>query len=140
MILGSLMISTVMLSTLSRRHAFTSTPVLIHWISNVQFIVEIDASNYALVAIFSIIYKNHEFYPVPFHSRTFISGELNYNTYNKKLLAIFEVFSKFDVTISRVWSFLLILLHIIKTLSNSVLSRSSWHQTRCSHWIMECLS
>jgi len=72
--------------------AFTSTPILTHWISDAQLIVETDASDYALAAILSIINKDNEVHPVAFHSRTFTVAELNYDTYDKELLAIFEAF------------------------------------------------
>jgi len=36
--------------------------------------------------------KDNEIYPVAFHSRTFSAPELNYNVYDKELLAIFEAF------------------------------------------------
>ena len=36
--------------------------------------------------------KKMKFIPVTFHSYIFIVVELNYNTYYKKLLAIFEAF------------------------------------------------
>ena len=50
-----------------------------------------DALDYALVAILSIINKENEVHPVTFHSHTFtMTSELNYNTYDKELLAIFK--------------------------------------------------
>ena len=76
----------------SLKKVFISTPILTHWISNAQLIVETDASDYALTAILSIINKDNEVHPVSFHSCTFTVAELNYNTYDKKLLAIFEAF------------------------------------------------
>ena len=36
--------------------------------------------------------EKNEVHPVAFHSCTFTAIELNYNTYDKKLLAIFEAF------------------------------------------------
>jgi len=54
--------------------------------------VETDASDYALTAILSIVNEDNEVYPVAFHSRTFTAAELNYDTYDKELLAIFEAF------------------------------------------------
>ena len=76
----------------SLKKAFTSTSILTHWIPNAQLIVETDASDYALTAIFSIINKDNEVHPVAFHSRTFAVVKLNYNTHDKELLAIFEAF------------------------------------------------
>ena len=71
---------------------FTSAPVLTHWIPDAPMIIETDTSNYAIAAIFSIILPNGEIHPVAFHSRTLTTSELNYNTHNKELLAIFEAF------------------------------------------------
>ena len=54
--------------------------------------METDASNYALATIFSIVNKDNEAHPVAFHSCTFTAVELNYDTHDKELLAIFEAF------------------------------------------------
>ena len=76
----------------SLKKAFTSTPILTHWIPDAQLIVETDASDYALAAILSIVNEDNEVHPVAFHSCTFTVAELNYDTHDKKLLAIFEAF------------------------------------------------
>ena len=54
--------------------------------------METDASDYALAAILSVVNKDNEVHPVAFHSRTFTAVELNYDTHDKELLAIFEAF------------------------------------------------
>ena len=54
--------------------------------------METDASDYGLTAILSIMTKDNEIHPIAFHSRTFSAPELNYNIYDKELLAIFEAF------------------------------------------------
>ena len=54
--------------------------------------METDASDYALAAILSVVNEDNEVHPVAFHSRTFTAAELNYNTHDKELLAIFEAF------------------------------------------------
>jgi len=54
--------------------------------------METDALDYALAAILSIVNKENEVHLVTFHSCTFTIAELNYDTYNEELLAIFEVF------------------------------------------------
>ena len=54
--------------------------------------METDALNYVLTAILSIVNEENEVYPVAFHSHTFTTAELNYNTYDKELLIIFEAF------------------------------------------------
>jgi len=68
---------------------FTSAPILTHWISDAQLIMETDASDYALTAILFVVNEENEAHLVIFHSHTFTVVELNYNTYNKKFLAIF---------------------------------------------------
>ena len=54
--------------------------------------METDALDYALAAILSIVNEDNKVHLVAFHSRTFTAAELNYNTYDKKLLAIFKAF------------------------------------------------
>jgi len=74
------------------KQAFTSAPILTHWVPDTQLVVETNASDYTLAAILSIMTKNNEIHPVAFHSRTFSAPELNYNVHDKELLAIFEAF------------------------------------------------
>jgi len=76
----------------SLKKTFISIPILTHWISDIQLIVKTDALDYAFTAILSIVNKDNEVHLVAFHSCTFTTVELNYNTYDKKLLAIFEAF------------------------------------------------
>ena len=54
--------------------------------------METNASDYALATILSIVNDNNEVHSVAFHSHTFTAVELNYDTYDKELLAIFEAF------------------------------------------------
>ena len=63
-----------------------------HWIFNTQLIMETNALDYTLATILSIINEENKVHPVAFHFCTFIMAKLNYNTYDKKLLAIFEAF------------------------------------------------
>ena len=51
-----------------------------------------DASDYALVAILSIMTKDNKIHSVAFHSQTFSTLELNYDVHDKELLVIFEAF------------------------------------------------
>ena len=76
----------------SLKKAFTSIPILTHWIPDAQLIVKTNALDYALTAILSIVNKDNEVHPVAFHSHTFTVAKLNYDTHNKELLAIFEAF------------------------------------------------
>jgi len=72
----------------SLKKAFTSAPILTYWIPDTQLIVKTDALYYALAAILSIVNKENEVHLVSFHSHTFTTMELNYDIYNKELLAI----------------------------------------------------
>ena len=54
--------------------------------------MESDVLDYALTAILSIVNEDNEVHPVAFHSHTFTAAELNYDTYDKELLVIFEAF------------------------------------------------
>ena len=54
--------------------------------------METDALDSALTAILSTVNEENKVHPVVFHFHTFTVVKLNYNTYNKELLAIFETF------------------------------------------------
>ena len=54
--------------------------------------METDTLDYALTTMLSIVNKDNEVHPVALYFHTFTAAELNYNTYNKELLAIFEAF------------------------------------------------
>jgi len=54
--------------------------------------VETDASDYAVASILSITCTDGEIRLVAYYSRTLTAPELNYNTHDKELLAIFEAF------------------------------------------------
>ena len=57
-----------------------------------QITVETDTSDYTIAGILSITSNSGKLHPVAFHSRTLSSAELNYDTHDKELLAIFEAF------------------------------------------------
>ena len=83
------------------RKAFTTALVLMHWIPGSPLIIEMDASDYALATILSMVSPmDNEVHPIAFHSRTFTPPELNYDVHNKELLAIFEAFN-YGATTSR---------------------------------------
>ena len=54
--------------------------------------METDASDYAVAAILSITLSNGEIHPIAFYSWTLTTSELNYDTHDKELLAIYEAF------------------------------------------------
>jgi len=74
------------------KHAFTTTPILTHFIPDTPIIMETDASDYAVAGILSITCADGEIRPVAYYSRTLTALELNYDTHNKELLAIFKAF------------------------------------------------
>ena len=55
-------------------------------------VVEMDASDYVLATILSIYTPDGEIHPIAFHSCSLNPAELNYDTRDKELLAIFEAF------------------------------------------------
>ena len=54
--------------------------------------METDTLDYTLTTILFIVNEENEVHPVTFHSHTLTVVELNYNTHDKELLAIFEAF------------------------------------------------
>ncbi|ESK81008.1 retrotransposon nucleocapsid protein [Moniliophthora roreri MCA 2997] len=74
------------------KEAFTRAPVLTHWEPDCPITIETNTSDYAIATILSITLSNSELHPVAFLSRTLTGAELNYDTHDKELLAIFEAF------------------------------------------------
>jgi hypothetical protein len=73
--------------------AFETAPILTHFDPDSPIIVEVDASDYAVAAILSQITPDDgDIHPIAFHSRSMAPAELNYEIYDKELLAIFEAF------------------------------------------------
>src|SRR5467141_1786318 len=86
--------------------AFTTAPCLIHWKPDQQVILETDASDYAIAGTLSHQLEDSSVHPIVFHSQTLSPTELNYNTYNKELLTVYESF--------KVWC------HYLKGCSHSI--------------------
>jgi hypothetical protein len=80
------------LAFLTLKWAFISAPVLTHYKPCCPLVIETDASNYALAAILFQVESNREIHPVTYLSRTFSDTKLNYDTHDKKLMAIYEAF------------------------------------------------
>ena len=74
------------------KHAFTTVPILTHFILDTPITVETDASDYTVARILSITCADGELHLVTFYSWTLTALELNYDTHDKELLAIFETF------------------------------------------------
>jgi RNase H-like domain found in reverse transcriptase len=80
------------LAFLTLKQAFISAPVLTHYKPGCPLVIETDASDDALAAILSQVESNGEIHLVTCLSRTFSDTELNYNTHDKELMAIYETF------------------------------------------------
>ncbi|SJL03618.1 uncharacterized protein ARMOST_06975 [Armillaria ostoyae] len=74
------------------KQAFTHAPILTHWVSDQQLVMETDISDYAIAAILSIYLEDSKIHPIAFLSQSLYNAELNYNTHDKELLAIFKAF------------------------------------------------
>ena len=74
------------------KDAFTSAPILTHYIPDAPLLVETDTSDYAIAGIICICCLNEELWLVMFFSQTMTALKLNYDTHDKELLAIHESF------------------------------------------------
>jgi len=73
--------------------AFTQAPILAHFNPDNPIVVETDGSDYAIAMIISQISPdNGNIHPISFYSCSMQPVELNYEIYDKELLAIFEAF------------------------------------------------
>ena len=70
---------------------FTEAPILKHFDPNKEIIVETDASDFAIGAILSQEHDGH-LHPVAFMSRKMNEYEINYEIYDKEMLAIVAAF------------------------------------------------
>ena len=68
----------------SLKKAFTSHPILAHVDSEKPFVIEADASNFALGSILSQQGDDERLHPVAFHSRKFYATEINYEIRDKE--------------------------------------------------------
>jgi hypothetical protein len=72
--------------------AFTTAPILTHYSPDQPVIIETDASDFAIAAIISHPDKDNPklLRPIAYHSRKLTPAELNYEIYDKEMLAIVE--------------------------------------------------
>jgi len=71
----------------------TSSPILLHPDTTKPFIVECDASSFAIGAVLSQYDNENRLHPVAYFSRSLNNAELNYSITDKELLAIKDAFS-----------------------------------------------
>jgi hypothetical protein len=74
------------------KHCFMTTPILTHFNLHCKCIVETDASDFTPGSTLSQTAKDKKLYPNAFHSRKFSPAEINYEIYDKELLAIVDCF------------------------------------------------
>src|SRR5258708_8860231 len=74
------------------KNAFSTAPVLSHWVPDLWMTVQTDASNHTIPRILSVTTKDNEIQLVAFFSHSLQGAEKNYDTHDKELLAIFEAF------------------------------------------------
>jgi hypothetical protein len=74
------------------KYCFTTVPILTHFDPNYKYIVETDASDFALGGTLSQIAEDKRLYPNTFHSRNFSPAEINYEIHDKELLTIVNSF------------------------------------------------
>src|SRR5579859_8140581 len=78
------------------RTAFTSAPILRHFDPSLPVVLEADSSDFAVGSVISQKDpENGVLHPITFHSRKFNSAELNYEIYNKEMLAIVETMDQY---------------------------------------------
>jgi len=74
------------------KHYFTTALILAYFNPNLKCIVETDLSNYVLGGVLSQYNKNGKLRPVAFLSWKLAPAKLNYEIYDKELLAIIRCF------------------------------------------------
>ena len=73
---------------LAVKEAFRSSSVLAHPNEDLPFILETDASDFAVGGVLSQLHEDGKLHPVAFFSRQMVPAERNYEVYDKELLAI----------------------------------------------------
>lgn len=70
---------------------FTTAPILQHFQPDLPLVLETDASDFAIAGVLSHSIDG-KLYPIAFYSRKLNNSELNYEIYDKEMLAIVEAF------------------------------------------------
>ncbi|KAG5717109.1 hypothetical protein E4T56_gene6926 [Termitomyces sp. T112] len=120
------------------KRAFTSALVLHHFDPSLPIVLECNASNYAIAGILSQSdLGGKDLRPVAFYTRLMIPAELNYNIYNKELLAIIKAFCQWRAYLEGS-------LHCIQVYSDhnnlqyfTTMKQLSHHQARWSETLSE---
>src|SRR5258708_35478490 len=75
---------------------FEGTSILIHADTTKQFLMETDASDFAIGRILSQMGNDRCIHPILFYSKMMQPAERNYDIYDKKLLAIVMCFKDWN--------------------------------------------
>ena len=70
------------------KKAFVSAPVLMMPDTSAPFVVETDASDFAIGAVLSQYGEDGELHPVAYYSRALVQAQRNYDVYDKELMSI----------------------------------------------------
>src|SRR5260370_34062113 len=76
----------------SLKVAFTTAPVLCYWSPDLPMMVETDALDQVITAILSVTTPDTKIHPVAFSSCSLQGTKQNYDTHDKELLVIFQVY------------------------------------------------
>ena len=76
------------------KSSFTSAPLLAHADPHQPFLLETDASDYAISGVLSQTQPDGSLHPVGFFSRKLTPAEINYDIHDKELLAIITCFKE----------------------------------------------
>ncbi|RAL65789.1 hypothetical protein DID88_005454 [Monilinia fructigena] len=79
------------------KQAVAEEPILLTFDPEKQIIVETDSSDFAIGAVLSQPGQNEKYQPIAFYSRKLSPAELNYEIYDKELLAIVDAFREWRV-------------------------------------------
>ncbi|OCB88663.1 DNA/RNA polymerase [Sanghuangporus baumii] len=75
------------------KEAFTTTPMLVQPDHDKQFVLETDASNFAMGAVLSQLEDDEILHPIGYWSNTYQDAKNNYPVMEKELLAIVKALS-----------------------------------------------
>ncbi|RAL65934.1 hypothetical protein DID88_005595 [Monilinia fructigena] len=79
------------------KQAVAKEPILLTFDPEKPIIVETDSSDFAIGAVLSQPGQNEKYQPIAFYSRKLSPAELNYEIYDKELLAIVDAFREWRV-------------------------------------------
>jgi len=76
------------------KEAFITAPILVYYNPDLPLVLETDLSDFALGEVVLQKQKDGKLHPITFHLRKLIPVEINYEIYNKELLAIVDYFQR----------------------------------------------